>query len=208
MPRAKPTPACSERKSILRALFIHFLWGQMLSPKAIISGTALITAEVWEQAKHRMEKWRSLLSCGLHQEPSQTSWNTSPAVPLQLPCGHPKDSPTYLSLLLTELVPADIMTGILQGWQQETGLEEAVPMWPFQTSTQKKRIQFFSCCFFVFAFFGPSLAFRVKKRNVVLEFLLTFYHQQSSKCQANRNVENAWETYCPSCCWWCFYTGI
>lgn len=111
MPRAKPTPACSERKSILRALFIHFLWGQMLSPKAIISGMALITAEAWEQAKHWMERWRSLLSCGLHQEPSQTSWNTSPAVPLQLPCGHPKYSPTYLSLLLTELVPADIMTG-------------------------------------------------------------------------------------------------
>lgn len=68
LPRAMPTPACSKRKRILRALFIHFIWEQMLPPKPIISGMALITAEVREQSKYRMERWRSLLTCGLHQE--------------------------------------------------------------------------------------------------------------------------------------------
>lgn len=105
VPRATPTPACSKRKSILRALFIHFIWEKMLPPKPIISGMALITAEVREQSKYRMERWRSLLTCGLHQEPSQASWSTFPAVPHQLACGLPKYSLPYLSL-----VPADIMS--------------------------------------------------------------------------------------------------
>lgn len=139
----------------------------MLSPKPIFSGMALITAEAREQAKHRIERWQSLLSCGLHQEPSQASWYTFPAVPHQLACEHPKYSLTYLSLLLTELVPADIMIG---HFARLTAIDRTLRSCTNVTipgiHTEKTNTVFL--LFLYFYFFGPTLAFRVKSRNVVL----------------------------------------